>query len=124
MIVFYNWGEKLRLKNPPQLRNDKHKDISIMNEKIMTLHPQGKAGVNIDEAKYNVIRTAILTSIVDNGGEIAFKDLATAVANHLSLPFAGSIGWYTTTVKLDLEARGEIERIPKASPQRLRLKNG
>ena len=94
-----------------------------MSEKILTLHPERKAGVNIDKAKYDAIRNAILASIVDNGGEIAFKDLTTAVTDHLSTPFDGSIGWYTVTVKLDLEARNEIERIPKASPQRLRLKN-
>lgn len=94
-----------------------------MSEKIMTLHPEGKTGVNIDKAKYDAIRTAILASISDNGGEIAFKELATAVTNHLTTPFDGAIGWYTTTVKLDLEARGEIERIPKATPQRLQLKS-
>lgn len=31
----------------------------------------------------------------------------------------GSVGWYTTTVKLDLEARGEIARVESARPQRL-----
>ena len=31
-----------------------------------------------------------------------------------------SVGWYATTVKLDLEARGLIERVPDARPQRLR----
>lgn len=92
-----------------------------MSEKIMTLHPQGKTGVNIDKEKYDAIRIAILASIADNDGEIAFKDLATAVTNHLSAPFDGSIGWYTTTVKLDLEARHEIERVPGVSPQRVRL---
>ena len=30
-------------------------------------------------------------------------------------------GWYLTTVKLDLEARNIIERIPNKSPQQLRL---
>ncbi|MBE2222501.1 MAG: hypothetical protein IAF02_13220 [Anaerolineae bacterium] len=94
-----------------------------MSDKIMTLHPQGKAGVNIDKAKYDTIRAAILAAITENGGEIAFKDLPTAVASHLSAPFDGSIGWYTTTVKLDLEARGEIKRVPGISPQRLRLKH-
>jgi hypothetical protein len=37
--------------------------------------------------------------------------------------FRGSIGWYTTIVKLDLEARRLIERIPDKKPQHLRLKN-
>lgn len=32
----------------------------------------------------------------------------------------GSVSWYTTTVKLDLEARGELERVPGSRPQRLR----
>jgi hypothetical protein len=32
----------------------------------------------------------------------------------------GSVSWYTTTVKLDLEVRGEIERIAGSKPQRLR----
>ncbi len=35
--------------------------------------------------------------------------------------FEGSVGWYATTVKLDLEARGLIERMPGESPQVLRL---
>ena len=30
----------------------------------------------------------------------------------------GSVGRYTTTVKLDLEARGEIERMKGVRPQR------
>jgi Family of unknown function (DUF6958) len=93
-----------------------------MTEKLMTLHPKGKAGVNIDKEKYATIRAAILAAISENAGEIAFKDLATAVSTQLTSPFDGSIGWYTTTVKLDLEARGEIERVPGVSPQRLRLK--
>jgi hypothetical protein len=34
----------------------------------------------------------------------------------------GSVTWYTVTVKLDLEARGEIERVPRSRPQRVRRK--
>jgi hypothetical protein len=33
----------------------------------------------------------------------------------------GSISWYVTTVKLDLEARGLIARVPGSHPQRLRM---
>jgi hypothetical protein len=94
----------------------------MTNEKILTLHPAGKAGVNIDKVKYDTIRAAILAALAENGGEISFKELTTAVAAHLPAPFEGSLGWYTTTVKLDLEARGEIERLPGGSQQRLRLK--
>jgi hypothetical protein len=92
----------------------------MMSEKIMTLHPQGKAGVNIDKQKYKAVREAILTLIAERG-EVAFGELATLIAAQLP-SFDGSIGWYTTTVKLDLEARGLLERVPKKSPQLLRLK--
>ena len=53
-----------------------------------------------------------------------FKDLPAAVESALERPFDGSVSWYVTTVKLDLEARGVIVRVPKARPQRLRLAGG
>ena len=91
-----------------------------MGERIMTLHLDGKQGVNIDKAKYAVIKQAILASLAEQS-EMPFSQLDEAVAARLSDPFDGSIGWYTTTVKLDLEARGEIERMPGRSPQVVRL---
>ena len=90
-----------------------------MAEKIMTLHPEGKAGVNIDRDKYEAVRQAILQAIQEQG-EMPFADLARMVEQRLP-DFDGSIGWYTTTVKLDLEARGEIERVQASGPQRLRV---
>ncbi len=91
-----------------------------MGERIMTLHPDGKQGVNIDKAKYAAVAAAIAASI-QAAGELSFDDLPAAVGTRLPADFDGSIGWYTTTVKLDLEARGRIERVPGATPQRLRL---
>ena len=90
-----------------------------MSEKIMTLHPQGKQGVNIDLGKYTTMKEAILAAISEHG-TITFKGLNEAVGAALDGNFDGSIGWYLTTVKLDLEARGVIERLPKASPQQIR----
>ena len=93
-----------------------------MSERITTLHPQGKQGVNIDQDKYDIIRRAMLASLAERG-EIPFQALASAVAARLAAPFDGSVGWYTTTVKFDMEARGVIERVPGRSPQVLRLAN-
>ena len=84
----------------------------------MTLHPAGKAGVNIDRQKYDVVREAILEAVRTNG-TITFSDLTAEVRSRLEATFAGSISWYVTTVKLDLEARGEIVRVPKSKPQQL-----
>lgn len=92
----------------------------MSEEKIMTLHPKGKQGVNISKAKYDQIKNAIL-SVLTAEGEVRFQDLPAAVDKALGGEFDGSIGWYTTSVKLDLEARGLIERIPKSSPQVLRM---
>ncbi len=91
-----------------------------MKEKILTLHPDGKQGVNISSEKYDIIRQAIL-SVLGEQKETRFKDLPAEVEQKLESSFDGSISWYVTTVKLDLEARGLIIRVAKSSPQRLRL---
>ena len=94
---------------------------SQMVERIQTRHPEeGKSGVNIDRHKYEVMREAILETLQAHG-EISFRDLSAEVGRRLEDRFDGSISWYVTTVKLDLEARGAIERIPGRKPQHLRM---
>lgn len=82
----------------------------------------GTQGVRIATWKYEAVRRAILRAL--EGGEILFRDLPGAVKRGLTFEEKenlGSISWYTTTVKLDLEVKGEIERVPGSRPQRLRL---
>ena len=91
-------------------------------EKILTLNPEeGKRGVNISRSKYEMVRQAILNA-VRSQGSITYKGLVSLVEYKLRHRFEGSISWYVTTVKLDLEARGELERIDENGEQRLRLK--
>ena len=92
----------------------------IQEDKILTLHPQGKKGVNISRKKYDFIRSFILDTI-EKHREITYQDLNDLAEEHLANQFDGSIPWYIVSVKLDLEARGIIERIPKTSPHQLRL---
>jgi hypothetical protein len=89
-------------------------------ERIKTLHPEGKKGVSIELRKYETIKQAILESF-KRRDVIPLTDLFTVVEENLSEPFEGSVGWYTMSVKLDLEARGVLERVPKRTPQELRL---
>ncbi len=91
-----------------------------MEERIMTLHPEGKQGVNLLKRRYDQVKDAIL-AVLENGGEVTFRDLPDLVGEKLGDQFDGKIMWYVTTVKLDLEARGLIERIPRKSPQVLRI---
>ncbi|WP_152286168.1 DUF6958 family protein [Flavicella marina] len=93
----------------------------MKEEKITTLHPKNKNGVRISKLKYEVIKEFILTTLQQQD-EIQYKDLNTLANESLKNSFDGSISWYIVTVKLDLEARNIIERIPNTSPHKIRLK--
>lgn len=81
---------------------------------------KGRDGVtNIPTWKFDAIREAILTICAE---ETVFTDLFKLVPDHLTddqLSKLGSINWHVTTVKLELEVRGEITRVPGATPQKL-----
>ena len=79
-----------------------------MSEKIRTLHPDpAKQGVNIDRSKYDLVRGGIETVLGQNETMKPMK-MFNAVAEHLAGQMEGSIAWYAVSVKLDMEARGEI----------------
>ena len=93
------------------------------NDRVTVKNPNtGRDDARIRRRIYEPVREAILQAIGE-AGELAFMDLRAEVERLTpsSLWENSSAGWYTTTVKLDLEARGLIERIPRSSPQRLRL---
>ena len=98
--------------------------MSGQAEKIQLLHPDPKKEApRIDTWKYELVKAAILNVVPYDEGGSAFKNLFDQVAEILTpeeIDKLGSVGWYTTTVNLDLEARGLIERVPGSKPQRLR----
>jgi len=91
-----------------------------MKETIRTLHPDKKQGVNISKEKYEIIRKAIISALKQNK-EMPFMKLARAVEKEMNGNFDGSVTWYVTTVKLDMEARGEVKRVPHSRPQLVKL---
>jgi len=91
-----------------------------MQETIRTLHPEKKQGVKISREKYEVIRKAILC-VMERQNEISFMNLSRAVEKEVNGNFEGSVTWYVTTVKLDLEARGQLKRVPNSRPQLVKL---
>ena len=91
-----------------------------MKNTIRTLHPKKKQGVNISKEKYEVIRKVIL-SVLHAQKEIPFMKLSQAVEKEVRGNFEGSVMWYVTTVKLDMEARGEVLRVPNSRPQLVKL---
>lgn len=86
---------------------------------------------NLNETKYKIIKQAMMSTLSSDIG-MTFKDLEEAVkrvvnsnqANLALFPKPGSVRWYCKAVQLDLEAKGEIERLRNISPLQLRLTPG
>jgi hypothetical protein len=80
-------------------------------DKITTLNPDpAKKGVSIEKTKYAAIHPIIL-EFLRNEDRATFSQIAEEVRRQLTGQFEGSIDWYTISVKLDMEARGEIIRV-------------
>ncbi len=82
----------------------------------------GKKPTTIPTWKYDAVRRAILAVVPKREPGLAFSELSDRVAAKLPAKAKaelGSIMWHVTTVKLDLEVKGEIRRVAKSSPQRL-----
>ena len=85
------------------------------DELFLTVQPE-KQNVGIDKTKYNAVHNAILVNL-QRYGSMTFTQLGALVEEDLHDTFSGSILWYYTTVKLDMEAHGEIRRVPNSRPQ-------
>ena len=89
------------------------------DEKILTKHPLGKSGKNINRQKYETLKKAILSALQSK--ELTHSELFNTLNKTLKNKFSGNISWYGETVKLDLEARKVIERT-SSKPQKYRRK--
>jgi len=90
------------------------------DEKIVTLNLNSKKGVNILKSRYDTMRESILSALKTNE-QVTLAELNSLVEKDLGGKFDGKIGWYLMAVKLDLEARKVIKKVPNQSPQRLTL---
>ena len=90
----------------------------MIKEKILTKHPQGKSGRNIDKTTYEMFKNAILSALQNK--ELSHTELFNQLNKKLKNEFSGNISWYGETVKLDLEERKLIVRTD-SKPQKYRL---
>ena len=82
----------------------------------------GKKPTRIPTWKFDAVRTAILNVLPAKEPGVVAKDLPVLVEKRLDadvLAKLGSVGWHTTSVKLELEVAGEIRRVPGLKPQHL-----
>jgi hypothetical protein len=90
----------------------------MKEEKILTKHPGGKHGKNINKLTYEKVKETII-SVLQNK-ELTHTELFNQLNKNLKGKISGNISWYGETVKLDLEARKIIERTD-SKPARYRL---
>lgn len=86
--------------------------------------PGGLDGWTMDLEQYELVRAHLLAELAGADGPVLLKDLVAstqaALGEHPAFP-NGRLRNYCTYTKVDLEARGLVERIPGSSPQKVRL---
>jgi hypothetical protein len=91
----------------------------MSKEKIQTLHPlPGKTNKVIALDKYEYIKGHLMAVL--KNGEYSHTELMERLYDRVKDEFDGGVQWYGETVKLDLEARGMVERVGN-KPERYRL---
>lgn len=87
---------------------------------IQTLHPdKAKTNKRISLEKYTYIKKHLLAVLKKTS--LTHTELMEALYQRVKGEFEGGVQWYGETVKLDLEARGVIERTGK-KPEKYTLK--
>ncbi len=86
----------------------------------------GRDGVTrIPAWKYDIVRAAIIETFAQSQeAQVKFSELRTQAKDYIpedKLAELGSWGWHFTTVKLNMEVKGELMRVVDATPQRLSL---
>lgn len=92
-------------------------------QKIQLKHPQGKKAVSINKGKYDLLTKEMIQYLTEKK-DGTFSELLKSIFQSLKdkkIIFDGSLNWYLEWVKLDLEARQIITRVPKTSPQKYAL---
>lgn len=89
--------------------------------KYLPQHPENKRTLRVDGKKYQMIYQALREIVLDAEQEYILEEVTETLENKLSKTFDGSVRWHVNAVKVDLEARGLIERVPNEQPQRFRI---
>ena len=96
----------------------------MTDDKVACRTPaEGRDGVsNIPRWKFELLRASILAELRE--GDVPFSELNTRLRDRVpadDLDRLGSLGWHATTVKLELEVRGDVARLPGPGPQVMTL---
>ena len=90
-----------------------------MDQRVQLKHPRGKKPISMSREKYNLLKPMLLKYLRAKG-KASFSTMTNGLAKELKtnkLKFEGSLPWHLEWVKLDLEARKVIKRVPATTPQ-------
>lgn len=79
----------------------------------------GKSGTNVTPEKYYAIREAMLEILPTEGKGLTLDEMVSLIQPRVPKElFPNGVTWYTVSVKLDLEAKGLVKRLPETRPLR------
>ncbi len=87
---------------------------------VTSLEQPAQRDVFLSREKYDIVYASII-EILRIHGPMTFTQLGHRVEERLQDGFDGSVLWYFTIVKLDMEACGEIQRVVHSKHQLLSL---
>ena len=79
-------------------------------------------GTRMDEETYHMIAKALLEGVPRDGEGMTLDELHDVVKSRIpggELPGGRKIMWNLMAVKLDMEKKGQLIRVPKSKPQRI-----
>ena len=97
---------------------------TIKKQKVVVTHPRTGTERKFDAAVYEPVKKAILQSLKGSKGK-TFTELTDDVVKTIkkTVPgFKGSIPWYSISIRLDLETRGEVETFTEKGKKLNRLR--
>lgn len=123
------WGHDTRVLGAPEGVVWWNKEGNVMTadteDRVACRTPaEGRDGTsNIPVWKYEAVSAAIRSVLKDAGPEgMLNKDLRDAVEARMGaedLANLGKLGWHVVTVKLEMEVRGEVVRLPGKGPLKI-----
>lgn len=87
---------------------------------VITYRPDGKKGVIITKAHYEMLSTFILATL-DEQAELTLHDLLDKANMELADSIDSDVAWFLLQVKLDLEARDYIRTVVAPYNKRIYL---
>jgi hypothetical protein len=91
--------------------------VSEEEEKVACRSPSGKVIAKLELWKFDRIRETILETLPADGSPLDFSEVSKGVAERIPEREAkriGKIPWFVETVALEMEVRGELQKVKHA----------